>query len=282
MPEGPEVELVRRGLMILVKKKVSHIKLTDLSQKYSKYAGKQVEFDSFDNQLLLDIQRYGKFLVWAFEDGAVLNHLGMSGKWLCVGCLEENPQVTHPKVLVEMKEPPHAIFDDVRNFGQFRKYPDLETLLHYKPIRSLGVDSLERPFPMTNYLEKLALPRLANKPIGGVLLDQRVVAGIGNIYKSESLFEAEIDPQRSISSLTSTEKEALGEAIVSVTNKALKFGGSTFGSQLYMRPNGQTGEAQKWHSVYARVNQPCNRCGESIKKLIQKDRSTFYCPSCQK
>ncbi|MFX0064405.1 MAG: bifunctional DNA-formamidopyrimidine glycosylase/DNA-(apurinic or apyrimidinic site) lyase [Candidatus Hermodarchaeota archaeon] len=282
MPEGPEVELVRRGLMTLCGRRVNRISLTPLSQKYPKYAGKQAEFDSFTGQILMNIQRRGKYLLWIFEEGAVLNHLGMSGKWLCMGCLDENPEITHPKVLVEMIEPPHAVFDDVRNFGQFKKFPDLASLLNHKPIRSLGVDSLEDPFPMDSYLEKLGIPRLANKPIGEVLLDQRIIAGIGNIYKSESLFEAGIDPMRSVAHLTSAEKEILGKAITKVTNKALKYGGSTFGSQAYMQPNMQTGEAQKWHVVYAREGEPCERCNTPIKKQVQKDRSTFYCPSCQK
>ena len=116
------------------------------------------------------------------------------------------------------------------------------------------------------------------------MLNQSIISGIGNIYKSESLFEAGIHPERPIQSLSMQEKDNLAEAIVAVIDKALKYGGSTFGGglQRYIRPNGQIGEAQQWHMVYGRKDQPCKKCGEMIIRIVQNGRSTFICENCQK
>lgn len=289
MPEGPEVEVVRRDLLKELQNKiVNHISLTELSQKYSKYNGKQKNFNVFDNQKLVNIERIGKFMIWKFDtEQVILNHLGMSGKWLCLPEIQKEvePISKFAKVIVEMKDPPHAIFDDTRNFGQFQVFDSLDAVYNHKPIIQVrkGIDSLERPFKKNEFIERLNNPRLS-KSIGEILLNQRLVSGIGNIYKSESLFEAGINPTKKVGQLTNKEKEKLADAIVLIIDKAIEFGGSTFGGGLqeYVRPRGKRGEAQQWHQVYGRKEKLCGKCKSKIVRVVQKDRSTFFCPKCQK
>ncbi|MFX0173062.1 MAG: Fpg/Nei family DNA glycosylase, partial [Candidatus Hodarchaeota archaeon] len=247
--------------------------------------GKQKEFEQFNQKKISDIVRLGKFLIWRFKnlEAVILNHLGMTGKWCFVMKIDDlKPSIKHPKVIIEMDNPPHAIFDDIRNFGQYKIFLSFNDVKEYPPIRSLGIDGLIEPFPIELFLEKLSLERYAEIEIGKVLINQRLVAGIGNIYKTESLFLAGIHPLRIVKSLSNTEKKKLGFSIVEILQKALNDKGSTFGTQPYSRPSGETGDAQRWHNVYGRKGESCIICGTTIERIVQKDRSTFFCPGCQK
>ncbi len=284
MPEGPEVESVRLELRQLISKTVETIQLTPLSQKYSKYKGKQPLFDQFRKKRILDIVRFGKFLVWRFDgiEAVILNHLGMSGKWCLFMDIENLPtNASHIKVIVKLKDPPNAVFDDTRNFGQFKVFHSLEEVKQYNPIRYLGVDGLASPFPLKEFLTRLAKRNFENKPVGEVLLNQRLVAGVGNIYKTESLFHAKINPLRKVGTLSDAEREELGLAIGEILQKALQDKGSTMAFQPYELPSGTTGNAQQWHKVYNREGEPCYVCNTEITRIVQKNRSTFYCPQCQ-
>ncbi len=282
MPEGPEVEAVRQELLQLLNKSVK-ITLTSLSQKYPKYQNKQEEFTQFDDQKIQNITRYNKFLVWELESEVViLNHLGMSGRWLVLDSLDElESKSTHPKVILQMESPPHAVFDDSRNFGQFRTFPSLEAVKRYRPIKTLGIDGLVKDFPMLRFLTMLEEQRFQNKPLGELLMDPRLVSGIGNIYKSEILFEAKLNPEREIPSLSNPEKNNLGNSISKILLKALFDKGSSFDAR-YVLPSSDTGQAQRWHRVYQRRDDPCKYCKTPIKRKIQRQRSTFFCPKCQK
>ena len=285
MPEGPEVESVRLELLQLISKKVEKIQLTPLSQKYPKYDGKQPLFNQFSGSLLQDIIRFGKFLVWRFDnvEAVILNHLGMSGKWFLFDNIQNTSvTVNHVKVILQMEKPPSAIFDDTRNFGQFKVFNSFEEVKRYPPIRYLGVDGLASSFPLNDFLTRLEKSNFQMKPVGEVLLNQRLVAGVGNIYKTESLFHAKIHPLREVHTLSNAEREELGHAISTILHKALHDKGSTMEFQPYELPSGTTGDAQKWHKAYNREGKPCDNCGTTIIRIVQKNRSSFYCPQCQK
>ena len=285
MPEGPEVENVRLELQPLISKKVDRIHLTTLSQKYPKYNGKQPFFDQFSKKTIFEIARFGKFLVWRFTDieAVILNHLGMTGKWCLYKDNLKLPSIAnHVKVIIHMISPPSALFNDIRNFGQFKVFHSFEKVKQYNPIRSLGVDGLATPFPLDEFLIRLAKKNFADKPIGEVLLNQRLVAGIGNIYKAESLFHSKIHPLRRVKTLSNNEREKLGLSIGEILQKALHDGGSTMEFQPYELPSGKTGEAQRWHRVYNREGESCVICGNEIYRMVQKDRSTYWCSQCQK
>ncbi|MHA1302422.1 MAG: bifunctional DNA-formamidopyrimidine glycosylase/DNA-(apurinic or apyrimidinic site) lyase [Candidatus Heimdallarchaeaceae archaeon] len=278
MPEGPEVEYVRRSLEPLLGSKVVKIELTALSQKYTKYRNKQSEFNHFNGQELVAIERKGKFLIWRFSgEKVILNHLGMTGNWLLFQG-NSNGLTSHPKVIIKMDPTPNALFDDIRNFGQFRVFNSYEAALNYSPIRRMGIDGLAIPFPLEEFLARIDKPNYANREIGEVLLDQNLVAGIGNIYKSESLALAGINPKRIVKSLTMKERKKLGLSISKILQKALKNQGSSI--QSFRNPNGQEGRAQYFHQVYRK--EVCQQCGGKIVRIVQKNRSTFFCPNCQK
>ncbi|MCE7742518.1 MAG: bifunctional DNA-formamidopyrimidine glycosylase/DNA-(apurinic or apyrimidinic site) lyase [Candidatus Heimdallarchaeota archaeon] len=281
MPEGPEVEYTLRTLKELEGKKIKSIDLTEISQKYNKYKGRQDEFTGFSKSILSKIERHGKFLIWIFNNNEViLNHLGMSGKWIISSKSEDNLEIKHAKVIIVIEDSQtSAIFDDARNFGQFRKFGNYEMVMRYSPIRRLGLDGLKLPFPILDFQKALKQSKNLKKAIGRVLLDQTIVAGIGNIYKSESLFRAKINPLRTVKSLKSKETEVLGKAISEILQKAVQSMGSTI--HTYRNPYGEEGSAQKWHEVYGKAGKLCKVCGTEITRIVQEKRSTFYCGKCQ-
>lgn len=280
MPEGPEVEYTLQSLKIFEGRIIKSINFTEISQKYIKYKGKQKEFTNFSNKILKSIERHGKFLVWIFETKEViLNHLGMSGKWL-ITAKDKISEIEHAKVILSFVDSAiSAVFDDTRNFGQFRKFDSYEEVLKYQPIRKLGLDGLRLPFPIQEFHNTLSQSKNQNKPVGRVLLDQTVIAGIGNIYKSESLFLAKISPLRLVKNLHPDEIDRLGFAISNILQKAVKSMGSTINS--YRNPYGEEGSAQKWHKVYGKKGTACFICGTPITRIVQEKRSTFYCKECQ-
>ncbi len=283
MPEGPEVEHVRLSLLPIISKKVNEIKLTELSQKYQKYKNKQREFDIFRNRKVEKIERVGKFLIWVFDcKTAILNHLGMSGKWLFIK--DENiSSIRHAKVMLNIEElSEKLIFDDVRNFGQFRIFESYDAIMNYKPIKSNGLDGLVIPFPQKEFLLSLDKPNYANREIGSILLDQKLVSGIGNIYKSEALYAARINPTRIVKDISVKERKKLGIEISNTLQLALAHQGSTFSIQPFQSPDGREGSAQNWHKVYGKYAKPCQECATEISRIKQNGRSTFFCSNCQK
>jgi formamidopyrimidine-DNA glycosylase len=282
MPEGPEVECTKRGLKPIIGRKIKEIKLTPLSQKYRKYKAQKGSFKVFAGKEISEIERKGKFLIFKFnQEETILNHLGMSGKWLLTDNLKKN-STTHPKAEIIMEEPPHAVFDDVRNFGQFRIFNNYEEVIKYRPIKTLGPDGLAEPFEIKEFIKRLSKSNYSEKAIGEALLNQAVVAGVGNIYKSETLYRSKIHPERKTGSLTASEKKTLGKIIPEVLQKAVESSGTTFDVQPFVTPEGETGQAQDWLCVYAREGEECCSCKNKIKKIVQGGRSTFFCPKCQK
>ena len=282
MPEGPEVECTKRLLKPVIGKKIREIMLTELSQKYKKYRNKQNIFNEFSGFKVKEIRRKGKFLIWIFDyEKIILNHLGMSGKWIFVDdTKQEFP--THSKIIILFEDLQKSlIFDDVRNFGQFRIFESYDSVSNYPPIRRMGIDGLALPFPIEDFLQKIDKSNYSNKEIGSVLLDQKLVAGVGNIYKAESLYEARINPTKHVKDITKKEREKLGIAISKILHKALSSQGSTFNIQPFQTPNGEEGTAQKWHKVYGKKDTPCQDCGTKISNIKQNSRSTFFCPKCQ-
>ena len=283
MPEGPEVEFVRLSLLPIVSKKIKSIKLTELSQKYQKYKNKQSDFNIFQNKKIERIERVGKFLIWVFDcQEVILNHLGMSGKWLFTSD-DKLSSIKHVKVILSMeKMSGKLVFDDVRNFGQFRVFESYDEVMNYQPIKSNGIDGLAIPFPQDEFLHEIDKPNFANREIGAVLLNQKLVSGIGNIYKSESLYAAKINPARIVEDISLKERKKLGIEISNILQMALTHQGSTFSIQPFQSPDGKEGSAQNWHKVYGRNNKPCQECATEISRIKQRGRSTFFCPKCQK
>ena len=278
MPEGPEVESVKRELQELVNQEVSKAYLTPLALKYNRYIKQQGNINQLEKQKIHKIERRGKFIIWWFGGIPVVNHLGMTGGWIIQDHLEKLS--AYPKVVLEFVDGSRAVFDDIRNFGRFEIFKDEQDLLKQtESIRTLGINGLEIPFPQRQFGELLNLKRNQNKQIGSLLLDQRVVAGVGNIYKSESLFKAKIHPIIPVNNLSEKEIRELGQSISDILQLALASGGSTIDN--FQSPYGSEGKAQEWHKVYSREGKACFICKTPIQRIIQNTRSTFFCPSCQ-
>ncbi len=278
MPEGPEVESVTRELQELVNLTVTNAYLTPLALKYNRYIEQEENIHFIKNKKIKKIERRGKFIIWWFGEIPVVNHLGMTGGWIIQDKKEELS--AYPKVILEFTQGIKAIFDDIRNFGRFEIFKDEEELLREtESIRNLGINGLEKPFPQAKFEALLQLKRNHEKPIGALLLDQRVVAGVGNIYKSESLFKAKLHPIVPVSMLSVEEIKTLGQSISEILQLALESGGSTIDN--FQSPYGSEGKAQEWHKVYGRENMECFVCKTIIQRIIQNTRSTFFCPTCQ-
>jgi formamidopyrimidine-DNA glycosylase len=292
MPELPEVETVRRGLAPamegarLVKIEVRH---RGLRWPIAKDFEKRIT-----GQTITSVGRRAKYLIVDVSSGDVLvMHLGMSGSFRVAKGGEEgkiakyhhekSKSVSHDHVVFHMSNGVTVTFNDPRRFGSMklvaRAKMDDEPLL-----RSIGPEPLGNEFDAAMLAEACAGKKTSLK---AALLDQRVVAGLGNIYVCEALFRARLSPMRLASTIADRKGKpnaravALVDAIKAVLHDAIKAGGSSL--RDHRRADGSLGDFQHNFLVYDREDQPCpGGCKGTVKRIVQNGRSTFYCPSCQK
>ena len=215
--------------------------------------------------------RRGKYgLIDTDRGDTMVFHLGMSGKWR-IAPKELGP---HDHLLLETDEDLVVVLNDPRRFGSVDLIPTAE-LDELGPLAELGPEPGE--ITADELCERL---RGRTAPIKSLLLDQRIVAGLGNIYVCEALHRAHINPQRSAGRLSRASVERLADAIRGVIGEAIEAGGSTL--RDYARPDGELGYFSKRFAVYDREGQPCTACGAIVRRIVQGGRSTFYCPKCQR
>ena len=288
MPELPEVETVRRGLAPAMegarfaKVEVRH---RGLRWPIAKDFEKRLEGKTVDG-----LGRRAKYLTADLSSGDVLiMHLGMSGSFRVghesrpgVYYHERSKSRTHDHVVFHMSNGETITFNDPRRFGSMKIVPrakiDAEPLL-----RGLGPEPLGNAFDAAMLAAACAGKKTSLK---AALLDQRVVAGLGNIYVCEALFRAHLSPKRLAATIAdrrgrpTPRAEALVEAIKAVLNDAIKAGGSSL--RDHRRADGSLGDFQHNFQVYDREGKPCPHDKGTIKRIVQGGRSTFYCPACQK
>jgi len=224
------------------------------------------------------LSRRAKYLALHLDDGAaVLIHLGMSGRML-VGRQSNDPFGAHDHVVFDLDDGGRVVFNDARRFGLI-DLTETSLLSEHPLLRDIGPEPLGEAFTGSVLAGRIAGKSSAIKV---VLLDQTVVAGIGNIYASEALYRAAINPTRAANSLKPKEIAALVPAIQSVLTEAIAAGGSSL--RDHRRPDGELGYFQHGFKVYDREGEPCPdcTCREGIKRLIQGGRSTFYCAKKQR
>jgi formamidopyrimidine-DNA glycosylase len=226
-----------------------------------------LSFDSFD--------RRGKYRLLGMNDGSTLIvHLRMTGKLLILpGDSERN---LHTHVVMELDNGSTLHYNDPRKFGRIWLVPDRTTVL-----AKLGPEPLTDDFRVDEFAARLAG---RSAPVKSLLLDQRLVAGVGNIYADESLFRAGIHPARAGGSLTPDEIARLHIAIREVLEAGIRRRGSTLGGsslQNYLRPGGLPGDFQNEFFVFRRTGEPCLVCGTPIVRTVIGQRSTHFCPHCQ-
>jgi formamidopyrimidine-DNA glycosylase len=272
VPELPEVETVRTMLEpLLVGRRLDNVEIRD--ERLTRPFDPSVVAAELEGEVVAAVGRRGKYLVVRFESGrALLVHLRMTGTFRrLAGAAEE----THVRAVLTLDDGTHVGYRDVRRFGTWLVV-EPEQLDDYLGTR-LGAEPLERGFGPAALAARLANRRA---PVKAAILDQRTVAGLGNIYADEALWRARVHPLRPAGELAADEVRRLHAAI----RRALELGIARQGATLrdYAQPDGSRGSMQLEFKVYGRGGEPCARCGTPIEKTRAGGRGTWYCPNCQR
>lgn len=270
MPELPEVEVTRLGMMPLLGKKVSEVTIRHATLRWPI---PQHLNHSLPNQSLRAIKRRAKYILCEFDTGILLLHLGMSGRI----CLLDRfyPPEKHDHFDVQFVDGTVLRLRDPRRFGAVLWLTPQESTQH-SLLNTLGPEPLTPDFH-AQYL--LQLLRNKSQAIKNAIMDSHLVVGVGNIYASESLFRAKIHPETPAKALDLAMCERLVAEIKATLQAALNAGGSSL--RNFFGADGNPGYFQQSYYVYARTNQPCKACHALIQCIRLGQRSTFYCPNCQ-
>ena len=274
MPELPEVETVRRYLAPVLEGRIfEHVAIDD------PWLTRPLDRDDVARELEGEkvelVDRRGKYLIVRFRSGrALLIHLRMTGSLAHApsGELVDDP---HRRAVVTLDDGSDVAYRDVRRFGTWLLLEQDEVEVYVDS--RVGREPLGEAYRVKHLSEKLETRKA---PVKAAILDQRTVAGVGNIYADEALWRARIHPLIPARALTPTEVRALHRGI----RKALEVGIARQGSTLrdYRIPDGARGQMQHEFKVYGRDGEPCDRCGTPIEKIRVAGRGTWYCPRCQK
>jgi formamidopyrimidine-DNA glycosylase len=268
MPELPEVETTVRGLaQVLNGRRIRRIEARrpDLRRALPVDLGQRLT-----GARITDLRRRAKYgLIDTDRDDTLVFHLGMSGRWR----IDPSATEKHDHFLIETDDGRRVALNDPRRFGSLDLVRTSE-LREWEPLSALGPEPLD-----INALELKR--RLAGRSaaIKLLLLDQRIIAGLGNIYVCEALYRSGIHPKRAGASISLDRLKRLVTAIHDVLAEAIAAGGSTL--RDFASPDGELGYFSKSFSVYDREGRPCS-CGGSVRRIVQGGRSTFYCPKCQR
>ncbi|MEO5950760.1 MAG: bifunctional DNA-formamidopyrimidine glycosylase/DNA-(apurinic or apyrimidinic site) lyase [Candidatus Saccharimonadales bacterium] len=287
MPELPEVETVRRGLNRLIINRIIKGVNSDTPKSFPNTQTDVTEF--LIDAAVIDIRRRAKVLMIDLSTGYTLViHLKMTGQLVFRG--ETVFGAGHPndslvgelpdrstRVTIEFTDSSHLYFNDQRKFGWMRLLPTVE-VSNIDFMKKVGPEPLEPDFTVNEFSARFT--RRAKTSIKAALLDQTVVAGVGNIYADESLWGAKIHPKRLVGSITTAEFHALYTELRAVMNLAIDKGGST--DKNYVNAEGKRGSYMDFARVFRREGHPCPRCGTIIIKFKAAGRGTHICPFCQK
>jgi formamidopyrimidine-DNA glycosylase len=273
MPELPEVETVRRQLEpALVGRRFERVTIED-HRLVRPYEPAEVAAE-LEGEHVAAVERRGKYLIVRFESGRVLLiHLRMTGSLLCApnGLLPDDP---HRRAVVNLDDGSDVAYRDVRRFGTWLLL-EPEQAEPYLAAR-VGEEPLDTLFTAARLGERLAGRRTSLK---AALLDQRTLAGMGNIYVDEALWRARLNPLRPAATLDRNELRRLHRGIRAALEHGLARQGSTL--RDYRLPDGSGGSMQDEFRVYGRRDEPCDRCGTLIARTQVAGRTTWFCPTCQ-
>lgn len=274
MPELPEVETIKNTL----KRFVQHKTIQSVQVHWSKIIKMPDDAKEFSlllaGQTIHDIRRKGKFLLFDLDDYTLVSHLRMEGKYSVNE--KKQPIKKHTHVIFSFTNEQELRYNDVRKFGTMHLLPKGTEMIE-KPLNQLGPDPFEEAFTFDYFYNKL---KATNRVIKSVLLDQTVVAGLGNIYVDETLFKAGVHPLKKANKLTKSEVKAIQKQAVVTLEEAVAQGGTTIRS--YVNGQGEMGMFQQELFVYGQENKPCKLCGRTIVKMKVGGRGTHVCLSCQK
>jgi formamidopyrimidine-DNA glycosylase len=278
MPELPEVETIKRDL----EKEVvgRRIKQVDVKGKRSVRRHKTpLEFKrALEGKKVVSIRRAGKYLLVGLDGEVVLVvHLGMSGQLLRAKSAKD-PLERHTHVVITFTQGGQLRFVDPRTFGEMFFTTSSELGAQVPELAHLGFDPLEEVMSWTQFGQLLASRHVTLKTL---LMDQKFVAGIGNIYSDEILFAAGLRYDRYSDSLSSQEIRRLYRAMIETLTEAVKYRGSSLADEQYRDLYGEVGDYQGQHQVYDREGKPCRRCRNSVVRVKMNGRSAFLCEHCQ-
>ena len=263
MPELPEVETVARSIAPLVGRRIVSAEFRSL--RILRGGDPDRMSAALAGRRIAGVKRYGKFLVLPLEGGGfLLIHLGMTGRLLLGGPAGKH---THAVLTLDKGE---LLFDDSRQFGSFQFSDDFPAR-----VARLGPEPLEISFP-----EFAAALKRHKTRVKALLLNQRFLRGVGNIYADEALFRAGVHPLAIANRLRGDRPRRLYDALQAVLREAIEAGGSSISD--YVDAEGRKGFFQLSHRVYQRTGEPCVSCGTAIRRLVVTQRSSHFCPRCQR
>jgi len=270
MPELPEVETIKRELAPLVTGR--RVKSVEFLWAKTLLSPSIAEFDSrVDGRRITELGRRGKYLIMRLDSGdSILVHLRMTGSFLV--SRDQSLPDSHARAIIHLDDGSNMFFIDPRKFGKFQLVEDAST----KVFDKLGPEPLSAAFTSKSLAGRLRGHKI---PVKAVLVDQEVVAGIGNMYADEALYEARIHPLRMADSLSGEEIKRLHRAIRQVLKTAIENKGASIAN--YFRPGGEHGTAHKEFKVAHRRGEECPACGGPIERIVVRSRGTYFCPGCQ-
>ena len=289
MPELPEVEVVKRSLTTKLQNLI--IKKVKINDDKLRYRINKNQIRKIVGLKLKKIRRRSKFLLFFFnKDVVMLVHLGMTGKFYFVDQkntkfktsfyykISNNQDQKHDRVIFFLNKKNKLIYNDVRKFG-FIKFLNIKGLSNNLHLKNLGPEPLAKSFNNT-YFKQYIIGR--NRPIKNILMDQKFVSGLGNIYVNEILFLSKIRPNRNVRTLKFEEVNKIVKFTKKILKKAIRSGGSTI--KNFSSNNGKKGSFQEHFKVYGKKGNNCSStgCKSKIIKILISSRATFFCSKCQK
>lgn len=273
LPELPEVEMTRRHLeSVLVGRILESVEVNHLRTARHNSSPEEVS-SRLTRRRVTDVKRHGKFLEVLLDDGqTMVAHLGMSGRW----SVSDDEDVPHTHFVARLDDGSVVKFIDPRTFGFVAVYDEED--IGMSGLSRLGPDAWADP-PSVDDLAGRLEGRKA--PIKALLLDQRPVSGLGNIYADEALHLSGIHPMTPGGDLGRDDLGRLLAGVRQVLEAAIASGGTTLDDLAYLLPDGRAGENMTRLRVYGRQDEPCLVCGAPIERLVIRSRSTHFCPTCQ-
>ncbi len=274
MPELPEVEIVKQSLQKILTPEIEILR-AEVRRKDIRFKIPKNLPEKLNHQRVRQIRRRAKYLLFEMDSGTLLNHLGMTGSWRLL--LEDEELGIHDHFCLHLSDKRNLVFCDPRRFGMLdflEKGKEDESAR----LKHLGPEPLNEKEFSAEYLFQSSRKR--RTPIKTFIMNQKIVVGVGNIYASEALFLAKINPLKKASRISKIEASRLREAIFNILQIAIKLGGSTI--RDFVSGDGNYGNFQNQFAVYSRGSLPCKICQTRLKSKVITGRSSFWCPKCQR
>ena len=276
MPELPEVETIRRSLLpILTGKRIKNVEILNPVVIESQNPQAFIELAGAE---ITDINRRGKYLLFAIEHQQqsliMVAHMRMTGKLLYDSKIRDLAKHEHVRFIFD--DDSQLAFEDVRRFGRLWLV-DKDALGDVGGLNTLALEPLDDDFTVEYLSENLKHKKKST--VKGTLLDQHIVAGLGNIYVDEVLYAAGVHPERKTATLTAKEIADLVAAMKRILNTAIENRGTTF--RDYVDGNNEKGDMQNFLQIFLKEGEPCPKCGAVIERIKVVGRSSYFCPSCQ-